>query len=486
MQRFDRCLFIVLVYIVFSVTFLKYSFAEQFYKEGSPVISQSTKKEDNSTNFGPPFADLVKELSPAVVNISVEGNNEEEEQQSILPGLPLPKNNKPMQSLGSGFIVNEEGYIVTNNHVIDKSEKIIVRLLDDKSEYVAKLIGKDPKTDLALIKIQPKAKVKAVFLGDSDLLEVGEWVLAIGNQFQLGQTVTAGIVSAKSRHVSTRTGGAYDAFIQTDASINPGSSGGPLFNTKGQVIGINTAIFSPGRAGGANTGFNIGIGFSIPVNLAKNIITQLKEQGSVTRGLLGVIIQKVDTDVAEALNLPSPDGALVSDVMPDSPASKAGFKRSDVIIGYDGSAIRDHDNLPLMVANTPIGTSVKIDVLRSGQKETLTAVIEELKEKASDKEVNKPKPNAIGLVLEPVTDDIAKVLKMTKASGALVVSVAPNSIAEKAGVVRGDVIEDFSGQPVKDVEHLNSLVAKMSKNKPFLILVRRPEGTRYLTMKFDS
>lgn len=475
-------LFVVLI-------FARNVFAEDFLKVGVPTLSTGNPEnpaEASKAITTPDFRLLAKELSPAVVNISVEGKNEEAEAEIVIPGLPFQKREggTPYRSLGSGFIVQEDGYIVTNNHVIEKSNKIIVRLLDDKTDYEAKIIGKDLRTDLALIKIEPKSKLHTVYVGDSDALEVGEWVLAIGNQFQLGQTVTAGIVSAKSRRVPTKAGSAYDSFIQTDASINPGSSGGPLFNIKGQVIGINTAIFTPGRSAlNAGSGFNIGIGFALPINLAQHVIKQLKDSGKVTRGLLGVIIQRVDLNIAEAMNLPSPDGALVADIMPDSPAAKAGFKRKDVIVKYQGTPIRDHEDLPLLVANTAIGSSVKIEVLRGGKSETLNAVVEELKDKPLEKLQEKPKANAIGLIVQDVTEEIAKSFKMNKATGVIVNEVTPNSPAEEAGLMRGDVIEEIAGTAIISTEQLNKFIAELPKNKSVLVLVRKEEGTRFLTLK---
>ncbi|RMD86973.1 MAG: hypothetical protein D6808_02280, partial [Candidatus Dadabacteria bacterium] len=264
-----------------------YLTAEEVFQSGSPHLSDG---------FNPPtsFAELVKEVGGSVVNISVV----QDDDASVAIGSE--------HALGSGFVISEDGYIVTNNHVIAKGGKIIVRFLGDKNEYDAHVIGQDAKTDLALLKVDAGKKLKPVYVGDSDKVQVGDWVIAIGNQFQLGQTVTTGIVSAKSRRVPS--GGPYDHFIQTDASINPGSSGGPLFNTKGQVVGINTAIFTPGKTQFGGTGFNIGIGFAVPINLAKRIISQLKKDGKVTRGWLGVLIQPVTPDVAKVFGYSSPHG----------------------------------------------------------------------------------------------------------------------------------------------------------------------------------
>ncbi|MBN8548762.1 MAG: Do family serine endopeptidase, partial [Deltaproteobacteria bacterium] len=433
------------------------------------------------------------DLSRSVVNISVEAGAAEQTivqqqegddaQPPIPPQLQKQQPQTPYRSLGSGFIINEEGYILTNNHVIDNSDTIIVRLLDDKTEYSAQLIGKDPKTDIALIKIEPKGKLSVAYLGDSDKVEVGEWVIAIGNQFQLGQTVTAGIVSAKSRKLPYQASGPYDSFIQTDASINPGSSGGPLFNTRGQVIGINTAIFSPGRQQFGSPGFNIGIGFSIPINLVKGLVQQLKEKGKVTRGVLGVLIQPVDSDVAEALGLPSADGALVADVLKTSPAGKAGFQRRDVIVKFNGHPVVDHDDLPLMVATTPIGSKVDIEVLRGKEKLTMSAVIEELKDAPVEKPKDKEKSDAIGVVVEKLPDEIAQGLALQNAQGVFVKNVDADSPAEKAGIQRGDIVLEFGGTKITSVEDFEKCVAALKKGKPVLLLVQKKEGTRFLTLK---
>lgn len=431
----------------------------------------------------PHFSSLARDLSPAVVNISVDSKLEDGVDGEA-PGLLKREDAAPLQSVGSGFLVSEAGYIVTSNHVIDKAEKIIARLLNDKTEYAAEVVGKDAKTDIALLKIAAGKKLPFLRIGDSDKSEVGDWVMAIGNQFQLGQTVTAGIISAKSRRLNTRSSGPYDQFIQTDASINPGSSGGPLINSSGNVIGINTAIYSPGRTQFGGTGFNIGIGFAIPMSLAKGVLAQLKEQGKVTRGVLGVLIQPVTVEVKEALALSSPDGALVSDIVKGSPAEKAGFARRDVIVAYNGTAVRDHDDLPLMVANTPIGSEVSIDLIRQGRKETVTAKIDELKDdKAAPKKTEEEqKADDFGLVLQDVTSEIAKILDLSQAVGAVVMGVENGSIAERAGFMRGDVIEEVNGAPISDVKTYREAL-KSRKGEASLVLIRRKEGTRFLTLK---
>lgn len=437
----------------------------------------------SSTEATPKFNELAKNLSPAVVNISVEAKGEEA-QDAQMPGMFKREEAAPLQSVGSGFLLNAEGYIATSNHVIDKADKIVVRLLDDKTEYPAKVVGKDPKTDIALLQIESKKKLPYLRIGDSDKAEVGDWVLAIGNQFQLGQTVTAGIISAKSRKLNTRGAGPYDQFIQTDASINPGSSGGPLINTSGNVIGINTAIFSPGRAQFGGTGFNIGIGFAIPMSLAKSVLAQLHSQGKVTRGVLGVLIQPVTPEVKEALKLETPDGALVSDIVKESPASRAGFKRKDVIVSYNGIAVKDHDDLPLMVANTPVGSEVKIEIIRDGKRETVAAKIDQLKdEKSPEKKSEEQKPDEFGILTQDVTEEIAKALELDKNSGVVVSGVDPGSLGDRAGFSRGDIIEEIDGASVPDAKSYAEIIKAKPKQKPMLVLIKRKEGTRFLTLK---
>lgn len=456
--------------------------AAQFFREGAPELSSTSAQQISEL---PHFSELVKDLSPAVVNISTETEVVEDDKDNQ-PQMPPFWRREPGRSLGSGFIVEPDGYIATNRHVIDKATKIIVRLLDDKTEYPAKLIGADEKTDLALIKIDSKEKLRTVWVGDSDSVQVGEWVLAIGNQFQLGQTVTAGIVSAKARKLSNMSG-PYDQFLQTDASINPGSSGGPLFNTRGQVIGINSAIFSPGRAGPGGTGFNIGIGFSIPINLAKDVLTQIKDRGRVTRGLLGVMIQEVSAEIAQAMHLPTNDGALVGDVIAESPAGAAGIKRGDVITSFDGQAIRDHDDLPLIVARTPIGKKVKVALLRDGKSLTVESIVTEMKAGDPDSSSVKPlepkKPNRLGLVLEDVSDDARKMYESPNLTGAVIARVEPGSPAFFAGLRPGEVIQEVGGQVITNTETFARALELAKPGAPLLLLMRRKEGTLFVTVK---
>lgn len=461
------------------------------YLEGKPNYSMNTVAM-------PSFSELAKFVGESVVNISVESKEKEPqtEEEEVIPGLPFKfKGGGDLSSLGSGFVLSKDGYIVTNNHVIEKAGRVIVRFVDDKNEYTATVVGVDPKTDLALLKVDADHEFKPVYLGDSDSIEVGDWVMAIGNQFQLGQTVTAGIVSAKSRRVPR--GGPYDHFIQTDASINPGSSGGPLFNTQGQVVGINTAIFSPGKSQFGGTGFNIGIGFSVPINLAKSVLVQLREAGKVTRGWLGVIIQPVTPEVAQVMGLSAPYGALVSDVMPASPAGKVGFQKGDIIVKYNDHQIKENDELPLMVAETKIGDSVTIEFIRDGKILTTKATIEKLDDKLGAKleePTGEESFDELGLNLKDLTSDLAAIFKIPVTKGALIQAIKPGSLAEKSGFSRGDIIEgiQLKGGRLNTVTKSNEfheVIKKIKQKEPFMVLVRRLDNrssdsttTIYLTV----
>jgi serine protease Do len=344
------------------------------------------------------FVDIAKQHNPAVVNVSVKAKTRKTSDRFKNPGhrgqkdqfrdfydkffkqqqRPGPGQGKPPRrgGTGSGFIIDADGYILTNNHVVEGADEILVNL-DDDNEYTAKLIGTDPKTDIALIKINRENGDNTPFpylrMGDSDKLEVGEWVVAIGNPFGLPHTVTVGVVSAKGRNIGA---GAYDEFIQTDASINPGNSGGPLINIKGEVIGINTAIISGGGPGGGN----VGIGFAIPANLVKSILTDLREKGKVTRGWLGVMIQKITPDLAKSFSLKDNKGALVGDVIPEGPAAKAGIQRGDVIVEFNGYKVNNMEQLPKIVAQTTPDTDVNVVVVRDGNSVTLNVHIAILKD----------------------------------------------------------------------------------------------------------
>ncbi len=432
------------------------------------------------------FSRLVKEARPSVVNISTVKTIKGGMQLPLPFGGPsgpedpfrdffdrffrdrLPKDFK-QKSLGSGFIIDKRGFILTNNHVVEKTDKITVKLADD-TEFDAKIVGRDPKTDLALIRIDTDRPLKPLPLGDSDKLEVGDWVVAIGNPFGLGNTVTSGIVSAKYRHIGA---GSYDNFIQTDASINPGNSGGPLLNTSGEVIGINSAILS-------RTGGNIGIGFAIPINMAKDLLPQLK-RGKVVRGWLGVMIQEITPELKEKLDLKDEKGALVADVTKGSPAYKAGIKRGDVIVSFDGKEIKEMRELPYVVGSTPVGKQVLVEVVRKGMKRTLEVGIGELKEEKMPEKESQPRPE-LGMLVEELTPQLARNLGLSETSGLVVVRVESNSPAEEAGVRTGDVLLEIDQTPVKEVEDFQKKMQAYKRGDTILLLIKRGGATLYLTL----
>jgi serine protease Do len=434
------------------------------------------------------FSQLAKESSPSVVNIStvkvIKGRS-----RGVHPfGSPFGPNDPfkdffdrffgdqvprdfRQRSLGTGFVIDKEGHILTNNHVVEGTDEIKVRLSDEK-EYDAKIIARDPKTDLALIQITADVPLKPLPLGDSDKLEVGDWVLAIGNPFGLGNTVTAGIVSAKYRQIGA---GSYDNFIQTDASINPGNSGGPLINMQGQVVGINSAIFS-------QSGGSIGIGFAIPVNMARDLLPQLKK-GKVVRGWLGVMIQKITPELKAKLGLENEQGALVADVSKGGPAEKAGIERGDVIVSFDGKTVKEMNDLPFIVAATPVGKSVDVEVMRKGKRETLQVKVGELKEEEAESETPTETQPKLGMSMEDITPDTAKRLGLTETSGVVVVQVEEGSPAAEAGVRPGDIILEVDQKPIGSLADFNAKTTGYKVGDTMLLLVKRQSSTLYLTLK---
>jgi serine protease Do len=373
------------------------------------------------------------------------------------------------RGLGSGVIVSSDGYILTNNHVVGHADEIHVTLLD-KREFTAKVIGKDPKTDLALIKIDTRQPLPSASLGDSEQTEVGDWVVAIGSPFGFNLTVTSGIVSAKGRAL----GGNYDNFIQTDASINPGNSGGPLFNTAGQVIGINTAIYS-------STGSNAGIGFAIPIDIAKSVMEQLKDRGRVVRGWIGVEIQEVTPALAKSFGLAAPTGALVAGVQKDGPAGKAGVQRGDIITKFNGETVHDEHELPEMVASTSLKKSVPIEVIRGDKHVTLNATIEELKDTqvASAKDSEAP-GTSWGMQVQDITPEIAAQLHTPNAKGVVIRNVRPDSSAAEAGLQAGDMVLEIDHKKVGSADDFASMAKAAQKDKKSaLLLVQRGTSTLY-------
>src|SRR5437773_1788465 len=403
-----------------------------------------------------PWVALARALKPAVVNVSttrVDGN--------------LRRHTE--KSLGSGFVINPDGFIVTNNHVVDGAKDIRVTLADGR-ELPATVLGRDPRTDLVLLKVDAKG-LPVVPLGDSARLEVGESVMAIGNPYGLEQTVTTGIISAKGRVIGE---GSYDDFIQTDASINPGNSGGPLINARGQAIGINAAIVT-------QSGGSVGIGLAIPITLAKPVLTQLAASGHVVRGYLGVTVQPVTADLAKSFKLGAPRGALVSSVADGSPALKAGVKPGDVIVAYDGHQIARSDELPRMVAETHVGRAVGVTVARDGSTATVTITIGQLADAAERRATADARPT-LGLALQTVTPELAKRLHLRAQTGVIVRGVEEDSPAANAGLQPGDVIGEIDRQPVANIDELERAIIRRVPGTPTLLLVHRDDGDLYLTM----
>ena len=435
------------------------------------------------------FMALAEKLSPAVVNISIVQKSAKQGERPMR-GFRRPfREREPFgadpfrefferffgelppearQSLGSGFIINPQGLILTNNHVVEEADKIKVNLRDER-EFDAQVVGRDAKTDLALLKVQAKEALPTVPLGNSDALRIGEWVMAIGNPFGLSHTVTAGIVSAKGRIIGA---GQYDDFIQTDASINPGNSGGPLFNTRGEVVGINTAIVAGGT----------GIGFAIPVNLAKELLPQLHEKGKVTRGWLGVMIQKVTPELAQSFNLPQAGGALVADVVDGSPAAKAGMQRGDIITTFDGSTIHDMHELPRVVANTQVGKQVKVDALRQGKPKTFTVTITALKEEAAPTKASAETATQLGMAVQNITPELAQSMGLRLSEGVVVADVDDDGPAAEAGIRQGDVVIEVNRQRVRNADEYAAALRKSAEGT-VLLLVSRGDGTLYVALK---
>ena len=393
---------------------------------------------------------------------------------------------RKVSSLGSGFVVDgDEGLIVTNNHVIEGADEIIINFHDGTKLKVDKVLGKDSKTDIALLKVTPKTPLKAVPFGSSSDMKVGDWVMAIGNPFGLGGTVTAGIISAKQRDINA---GPYDDFIQTDAAINRGNSGGPLFNMDGEVIGVNTAIISP-------TGGSIGIGFAVPSDTVQAVVQQLKEFGEVRRGWLGVKIQTVSEDIAESLGVAENTGALVSAVTPESPAAKAGLQPGDLILKFDGKDVSTMRGLPRLVAQAPIGKSVDMELLRGGDKKTMQVVVGRLEEEDVEADLKEPdkqdeeqaKPETVlGLSVTPLTDELRTQLGFDKkVKGLLVTGIDPDSPAAGKNLKLGDVIVEAQQNPITTVDDLNAALEKVKKanGRQVLMLVEDSKGdTRFVAL----
>ncbi len=447
---------------------------KQYYSP--PEVDRTIKKTSRD------FTDVVSAVSPAVVNISTIRRFDGSGTGDGFFDFFSPFRRGPLkhseQSLGSGVIVSSDGYILTNNHVVEQAEEIRVTLIDRRT-FRAKVIGVDPKTDLALIKINEKG-LPTIPWGNSDALRVGEFVLAIGNPFGLSHTVTMGIVSALGR---ANVGIAdYEDFIQTDAAINPGNSGGPLVNTKGELIGINTAIFS--RSGGYQ-----GIGFAVPSNMARMVMQQLMKKGRVIRGWLGVTIQELTPELASKFGIKGNGGALVSDVLKGGPADRAGIKRGDVIIGFDNHEVKNVSTLRNLVAQSPIGSKKTVELIRNKKRKKLTVVVAELPKEFNEfsEEIvtEKETEGALyGVTVTEITPAIARQIGVSiKEKGVVVVDVSPDSPARDAGLKKGDIIQEVDNRVIKDYDGWKEALNQIDDTDTVVILINRRGRRFYLAIK---
>ncbi len=438
----------------------------------------------------PDFTGLVEKHSPAVVNISTKFKDEKKEEDNNAGSredfddllrryfdfdeAPRGKEN----SLGSGFIISPDGYVITNHHVINEADEVIVKL-SDRRELVAKIIGSDPRSDIALLKLDSE-DLPVLEMGKSKTLKPGEWVVAIGSPFGFDHSVTAGIVSAKGRSLPSEN---YVPFIQTDVAINPGNSGGPLFNLKGEVVGINSQIYS-------RTGGFMGLSFAIPIDVAKDVIDQLKNKGKVSRGWLGVVIQEVTRDLAKSFNMKQIEGALVSQVLDESP-SKGILKQGDIIIEFDGKSVPTVADLPVIVGQTAVGSTVEIKLIRDGAYQTVKMTIGELPENINAKETNdkekaqeKPKENIVmGMVIEDLDEKSRTSMEISK--GGVLVKRIKGGSAKEAGIRAGDILTRFGGKTIKSAEHFTQLVSKRKAGDIVALLVRSDDSARFVAIKVE-
>ena len=472
-----KSLKIGLVTAVLALAVLGFGYGMQTAAKSTqqPVVSVSKSAETPMVPAN--FSDLAEKARPGVVNVQVV-----KKVQTVgfafpnFPGSPFGEDNpfgrffegnppeeQKQEGVGSGFVISPEGFILTNNHVIEGAEQIKVKLANGK-EYEAKVVGRDPKTDLALVKVDGVKDLQPLPLGNSEELKVGSWVVAIGSPFGLEQTVTQGIVSGKGRVIGS---GPYDDFIQTDASINPGNSGGPLINMKGEVIGINTAINPSGQ----------GIGFAIPIDMAKSIIPQLEQKGSVTRGWLGVSIQQMTPALEKSFGTKDKEGVLVSDVFRGGPADKAGIERGDVITQFDGKGVTESRDLSRMVASTPVGKTVNVKLMRDGKTFERTVKVGEMEKKLDSAQM--PSHKSLGITVQELTPEIARDLGLKNETGVVVTRVEPGSSADDAGIQRGDVIQEVNRKPVNDVEDFSRKIEQTKSQDSVLLLIQRGQNSLF-------
>lgn len=485
-------IFFSLLLVVFSVASCSGQNAVLSATAAQPVAAAPATSVAGMQNS---YADLVSRVAPAVVTIRSTERARAAQQFPFMDdpnfrdffGDRAPQNQQQapqrVQGVGSGVIVNSDGYILTNHHVVDGALEIKVELTDNRT-FTAKLVGSDAPSDLAVLKIDAK-DLPVLHLGDSDKVRVGDAVLAVGNPLGIGQTVTSGIVSAKGRTTGL-SDGSFEDFLQTDAAINRGNSGGALVNTSGDLIGINSQILSP-------SGGNIGIGFAIPSNMAKAVMDQLLKTGKVRRGMLGVTIQSVDADLASSLSLPTARGAIVTSVSDDGPAAKAGLKRGDVILAINKQPVMDNNSLRNLVASQPPGSTVDVTASRNGRDQNFQVALAELPDRqrpeSEDEDTSSTGPTGnqkYGLTLQPLTAASAERFGLeANDEGLLVTKIDPNGSAADAGIRQGDLIEEVNRQPVKTVAEFSAAMQR-SGAKPALVLVKRRNNVVYLTLKANS
>jgi serine protease Do len=471
-RRSTRC-FILLVCVVTSSLFFC-SHSKGQVGSRSPDIAV----------FPPSLADLVEAVRPGVVNISatttvkVPGNPFRHFFGSDDQGPPgdflrrqwdgVPDRELKRRSLGSGFIIEREGYIITNNHVVEKADEITVRVAG--KEYKARTVGRDPKTDLALIKLSTSVKdLQSLVLGDSDLMRVGDWVIAIGNPFGLEETVTKGIISATGRVIGA---GPYDNFLQTDAPINPGNSGGPLLNLKAEVIGINTAIVASGQ----------GIGFAIPINTAKLIVSQLREKGKVTRGWVGLTLQSLTPDIAQTLGLKETTGIMVSDVVPGGPADQAGIQKGDMISRFNNKEVRSMPDLSRLVAETPVGETVVARIQRKDRQQDVALKVAEMPADSEPSSRPAQKRTDLGMNVDNVLERYQRQFQLRDRTGVVVVSVSSGGAAQQAGIQAGDLIKELNRFSVRNIEDFKTILKQAKDGSSLLLLIKRAGNTFYTAM----
>jgi serine protease Do len=475
--------------MAFLIAFFIVSFVEvlrsSLIPSGAPEIPSASAISTDGSAPGS-FSDLAERVKPAVVNISTTKTFKRKSMGNPFGRSPfndyfgddffnrffgdMPQRDFKQKSLGSGFIISNDGYIFTNNHVVENTDKILVKISDGK-EYEAKIIGTDPKTDIALIKIKPDNGLPTVALGDSDVLRVGEWVIAIGNPFGLEQTVTAGIVSAKGRVIGA---GAYDNFIQTDASINPGNSGGPLFNMQGKVIGINTAIVAQGQ----------GIGFAIPINMAKGILEDLKTKGKVTRGWLGISIQDISEDIAKSMNYKNKGGVLVSDVFKGDPADRAGIKVGDIITEINGKTIKDTHDLLITTASLHVGEKATIKALRDGKEISFQVIVTERKDKP-EIALAKKSGGYFGINAQEITKELAKQLGIPHEGGVMVSDVEEESPADNVGIQQHDIIMQVNKVKITSMKQYTAEMSKAAEKKSVILLIKRGNSNFFVGLHME-